>query len=59
MIRSWFRSEKHAHIADVTALLMNTVSDCQISLIDERFYKTGFGLDFPEDWPYEKYFDEA
>ena len=53
------RSEKHAHIGDETALLMNTVNDCQISLIDERFYKTGFGLAFPEDWPYKKYFDEA
>ena len=52
------RSEKHAHISDVTDLLMKTVNDCQISLIDERFYTTGFGLAFPEDWPCKKYFDE-
>ena len=53
------RSEKHAYIADVTDLLMNTVNDCQISLIDERFYKTGYGLAFPEDWPYKEYFDKV
>ena len=53
------RSGKHAHIADETDLLMYTVNDCQISLIDERFYKTGYGLAFPEDWPYKEYFDKV
>ena len=53
------RSEKHAHIDDETALLMNTLNDCQISLIDERFYKTGYGLAFPEDWPYKACFDKV
>ena len=53
------RSEKHAHIGDENDLLMNAGNDCGISLIGERFYKTGYGLAFPEDWPYKKYFDEV
>ena len=53
------RSGKHAHISDETDMLMNPQNDCQISLIDERFYKTGYGLAFAEDWPYKEYFDKA
>ena len=52
------KSEKHAHFGDETGLLYG-VNDCQLSLIDERFFKTGFGLAFPEDWPYKEYFDGA
>ena len=51
--------EKYAFISDVTILETEISNDCSISLIKERFYKTGFGLAVPEDWPYKKYFDSV
>jgi hypothetical protein len=52
------QSENFALIADATELLMKQKDNCDMMLIDERFYKSGFGLAFPENWPYKKYFDK-
>ena len=52
------RMEKYAFIGDETMLLMNASDNCRISLINEKFYKSGFGLAFPERWPYKGYFDK-
>ena len=50
-------SENYAIIADETKLLMHAKDNCDLMLINERFYKSGFGLAFPENWPYKKYLD--
>ena len=51
------RTENYAFISDVTYLLNNATDNCRVSLINERFYKSGYGLAFPKGWPYKKYFD--
>ena len=53
------KSQKYAIMGDETALHLVAAGDCQISVIDEKFYKSGFGLAFPEDWIYRKYFDQT
>ena len=52
------RSEKYAFITDETTIARIS-EDCSIALITEKFYKAGFGLAFPEGWPYKKYFDKG
>ena len=49
----------YAVINDATWLRTQLANDCDISLIRETFYKTGFGLALPEGSPYKKYFDEV
>ena len=53
------RSEKYALMGDETFLLMNATDNCKISLARERFYKSGFGLAFPEGWSYMDHFNLA
>ena len=53
------RSEKYALMGDETFLQMNASDNCKISLASERFYKSGFGLAFPEGWPYKDHFNLA
>ena len=50
-------TEKYAYITDETGLRMNASDNCNLVVIGERFYPSGFGLAFPEKWPYKKYFD--
>ena len=47
-----------ALIGDVTRLRTQLGSDCDISLIRETFYRSGFGLVLPQGSPYKKYFNE-
>ena len=51
--------QNYALIQDETYLRIQLASDCEISLIRETFYKTGFGFALPEGSPYKKYFDEV
>ena len=51
------RTENYAFIDDATYLAMNASDNCNLALIKDRFYKTGFGIAVPQGWPYKKYFD--
>ena len=44
-------NEKFAFISDSTFLQRQAARNCNMSLIAERFYKTGFGFAVPEGWP--------
>ena len=51
------RQENYAYIGDETMLSINASDDCSLSLINERFFQSGFGIVVPKGWPYKKYFD--
>ena len=51
------RDEKFAYISDASFLELNTIGECHIRLIKEKFYQTGYALAVPENWPYINDFD--
>ena len=51
------RHENYAFISDVTPLSKNASNDCRLTLIREKFYRSGYGIVVPDGWPYKKYFD--
>jgi hypothetical protein len=53
------KTDNFAWISDETELLMCGKENCDSILIHERFYKSGFGLAYPENWPYKKHFDNT
>ena len=51
------RDDKFAYISDASYLEIKTIKECNIRLIDEKFYKTGFAFAVPANWPYKGEFD--
>ena len=49
----------YAYITDKTYLRLKSLQDCNLTVIDEEFFKSGFGLALQDGWPYKKYFDLA
>ena len=47
----------YAFIDDKTSQIRDIKDNCQLAMIGEQFFKSGFGLAFPEGWKYKKYFD--
>ena len=50
-------TENYAYIDDSTFLDLVAAERCDVAVIAETFYNTGFGLVFPKGWEYKKYFD--
>ncbi|ELU14506.1 hypothetical protein CAPTEDRAFT_192796 [Capitella teleta] len=51
-------SEMYAFIGEKAALKVAINERCDISFIEEEFFKSGFGFAMPEKWPYTKYFND-
>ena len=53
------RTEKYAHMDDLTVLRKHAADDCSLQVIRETFYKVGLGFVVPEGWPYKIHLDEV
>ena len=52
-------TENYGFIGDKTYLGSYAAAHCELTLLPVEFYKTGFGLAFPEGWPYTEYFNDV